>query len=184
MAAGDVALDNKLRRMIFNHITTYPGVSFNNLKNIFELSDGGLRYHLDYLEKNNKINANLDNGNRCYYPNQYATNAPVATTELMDLHKLTPIQDLILNTIKLYPGLTQKELIRQTRLNRFQVAKNLNKLSDLKLVRKYQNSRNVCYEYIPDSELKYKMLKKLVIKLLKGEIDEKTFIECKRRLDP
>jgi predicted transcriptional regulator len=183
MAHGDSALENKLRRMIYNHIVTYPGVSFNNLKNIFELTDGGLRYHIDYLERNKKISIDMNNGTRCYYPHHDSVSAPATSSDMMEMHRLNPVQELILNTIKLYPGITQKELVIQTRLNRFQVANNLNKLYGLKLVRKYQNSRNVCYEYIPDSELKYKMLKKLVIKLLKGEIDEKTFLECKRRLD-
>jgi hypothetical protein len=33
---GDEVLENKIRRMIFNHITKYSGVSFNTLKDIYE----------------------------------------------------------------------------------------------------------------------------------------------------
>ena len=68
MAHGDVALDNKLRKIIYNHILAYPGESYNRLKNIFELTDGALRYHLGYLEKNRKISSDLAKGTRCYYP--------------------------------------------------------------------------------------------------------------------
>ena len=50
------------------------------------------------------------------------------------------------------------------------------------IVRKINNERNVCYEYITDDTLKYEMLKVLVIKLLNNEIDEQTFLKLKSRL--
>ena len=46
--------------------------------------------------------------------------------------------------------------------------------------RKIQNI--VCYEYVPDVEMKYRMLKGLMVKFLKNEIDEETFLKLKRRL--
>lgn len=184
MAKADSVLDNKTRRMIYNHILNYPGVPFNTLKNIFELTDGGLRYHLDYLEKHEKISSGLDKGDRCYYPHYNSINNPNrrSNPSSSGLHKLNSNQERLLGTIKRNPGINQKELIHQTRLNRDQVAKNVNKLYSLNLVKKYRNDRNVCYEYMPDDELKFVLMKRLVIKLLRDEIDEETFLKLKRRL--
>lgn len=183
MAKGEMALDNKLRNMIYNHITTYPGVSFSILKNIFGITEGALRYHLDYLERCDKISSGLQKGVRCYYPHQHMINVPKRSTEDLELHKLTSQQELVLTTIKHYPGITQKDLVSRTRLNRFQVSRGLGKLQSLNLVKSTQVGRNVCYEYVPDDELKFKIIKKLVIKLLRDEIDEQTFLRLKRRLN-
>ncbi len=183
MAKGEMALENKTRNMLYNHITAYPGVSFNILRNIFDLTQGALRYHLEYLEKCEKISSGLQKGVRCYYPHQNIVNVPKRSEDELELHKLTPQQELILTTIKHYPGITQKDLVSRTRLGRFQVTRGLGKLQSLKLVKKLQIGRNVCYEYVPDDELKFKIIKKLVIKLLRDEIDEQTFLRLKRRLN-
>lgn len=183
MRLGDETLENKTRRMVYNHIVAYPGVSFNILKNVFELTDGALRYHLEYLEKNEKISSELDRGLRCYYPHYNGFSLQSKSANLLEFQKLSPQQERILSTIKLNPGINQKELIYRTRLTRFQVAKNLNKLQSLNLIRKYRIDGRTYYEYIPDDELKYQIMKRLVVKLLKDEIDEKTFLKLKRKLD-
>ena len=69
MPSGDKVLENKIRRMIYNLIVNYPGVPFNKLIDIFELTESNLRYHLNYLEKNDKIKSGLEGGMRYYYPN-------------------------------------------------------------------------------------------------------------------
>ena len=48
-------LEHYLRKMIYNHIKEYPGVSFSTLKKVYDLNDSTLRYHLKYLERNEKI---------------------------------------------------------------------------------------------------------------------------------
>jgi predicted transcriptional regulator len=171
--------------MIFNHIFNYPGVSFNVLKNIFELTDGGLRYHLDYLEKHEKINSELAKGARCYYPsdNGFSISTSQKSYGISGLHRLTSQQERILDVIRHHPGIHQKDLIFKTKLTRFQVSKNLHKLQGLNLIKKNRTEGQVCYEYVPDDELKYKLMKRLVIKLLKGEIDEAAFLELKRKLE-
>ena len=57
------------------------------------------------------------------------------------------------------------------------------KILSLNLIRKYKNGQNVCYEYMTDDELKYEILKRLLIKLIKKEIDEETFLRLKRKLE-
>jgi predicted transcriptional regulator len=175
MSKGDSVLQNKIRRMIYNLIATYPGVSFNNLKNIFELTDSNLRYHLNYLEKNNKISAGLEKEIRCYYPH------PASVT--IDSQKLTPLQERILNIIMKYPGINQKELINKSGSNRLKVIRNVNTLRKLDLVRNRKHQNNVYYYYVPDVEMKFTILKGLVFKFLKDEIDEETFLRLKRKLE-
>ena len=65
---GDIVFDHEFRKMIYTHILTYPGVSYITIKNIFNLPDDTLRYHLKYLEKADRILADKENGKRCYYP--------------------------------------------------------------------------------------------------------------------
>jgi predicted transcriptional regulator len=179
---GDEVLDNKVRRLIFNHIAEYPGVSFNKLKTIFELSDSSLRYHLHYLEKNGQISSSPENGVRCYFPHPTSVSIPKPQEPLAS-YQLTPNQKHILNMIIRYPGINQKELVKRTGLNRFKISRSISSLKDMDLIKNNRYQNNVCYEYNPDVEMKYKIMKGLMVKFLKGEIDEGTFLKLKKRLD-
>jgi predicted transcriptional regulator len=183
MSYGDEKLKNKTRRLIYNYIISYPGVSFNALKNIFELTDSSLKYHIHLLEKYNKINFFTENGTRYYYPYNPLVNIPQKEQMLLDSYKLTTQQEQILNVIIRYPGINQKELINKTRMNRFKVIRNLNLLKDLNLIRNISYQNSVCYEYIPDAEMKYRILKRIIIEFLKNEIDEQLFLKLKKRLE-
>ena len=43
--------------------------------------------------------------------------------------------------------------------------------------------RNVCYQIVPDNEMKAEIIKRLIIKLINDEIDEKTFLKIVKSLD-
>jgi len=183
MSYGDQILKNKIRRLIYNYIVSYPGVSFNALKNIFELTDSSLKYHLHFLEKYNRIIFHLKEGSRYYYPHQITVSIPKKSQEPLKPQKLNPHQKRILDIIMRYPGINQKEIINKTGINRFKVTRNLNTLKDLNLIRNciYQNT--VCYEFIPNIEMRYEILKQMIIEFLKNEIDEQTFLKLKKRLE-
>ena len=178
----DMVFDHETRKMIYNHILTYPGVSFNILKNIFNLMDSTLRYHLEYLEKAERILSNLESGKRCYYP----LKNELVISELFEnkprSYKFTSIQKRILKIIKRFPGISQKELIKKTGLSRFTISYNMRKFIDMGLIKKSNNERSVYYEYMTDTLLKHEVLLRLTIKLLNKEIDEKTFFELKAKL--
>lgn len=163
----------------------HPGVSFNILKNVFSLNDSTLRYHLNYLEKTEKISFGLEKGRRHYYPH-FGEHIIIRNTEdttSIEPYEFTQIQKHILDTIKRYPGISQKELIKRTKINRLTLINNTNKLLDLCIVRKLPGDNSVCYEYIEDEQLRFEILKRLVIKLLKNEISEEKFLELKRKLE-
>lgn len=183
MVNEDKTLENKIRRMIHNLIVTYPGASFNNIRDIFELTDSNLRYHLNYLEKNGKISSGVENNIRCYYPHPSSVKVLMNIPETIETYKLTPQQERILNIIIQYPGINQKEIINKSGLNRLKVTRDLHTLKKLKKInnKKYQN--NVYYEYVPDAEMKLTILKGLIIKFLQNDIDEETFLRLKKKLE-
>ena len=178
----ELVFDHETRKMIYIHILTYPGVSYNILRNIFNLTDSTLRYHLEYLEKADRILTGNENGKRCYYPLQNE----IVVTKLFEnnprSYKFTLIQQKILNTIKRNPEITQKRLIKKTGLSRFTISYNIRKFIDMGLVKKSNNEKFVCYEYMTDKLLRHEVLLRLTIKLLNKEIDEKAFFELKNKL--
>ncbi|MCK5559582.1 MAG: hypothetical protein KAJ51_03275 [Thermoplasmata archaeon] len=183
MSKGATVLEHKTRKMIYFHIMAHPGVSFNILKSVFGLNDSTLRYHLKYLEKKDQIRFGLKHGRRRYYPHPDKNIMVRKPQKDLETFELTPRQELILETIRRYPGITQKALIHRTGFNRLTLANNLNKLMDLCIVRKIFDNKNVRYEYIENEQLRFEILKQLVIKLLNKEIDEATFLKLTRKLE-
>ena len=182
MHRGDEVLENKIRRMIFNLIVEYPGVSLNTIKNVFELTESGIRYHLNYLEKNNKISSSMERGIKCYYPHPSSVRIPKASKDILESQKLLPHQELILTTIMRYPGINQKDLINRTGINRFRINRDIRALKSLNLIKNTRNQNTICYEYIPDVEMRFKILKSFILKFLNNEIDEETFLRLIKRV--
>lgn len=176
------ALKHDTRKMIINHILTYPGVSFATIKRLFNLPDGTLRYHLNYLESKKEIKSYVIGRNKCYYPIKKSIFDSRSETEIR-VQKLNDAQDRLLETIRRYPGITQKELIYTTGFKRLTVGQNIKKLIDFGVIRKEPNGRNMCYFYISDAELNDRIRKRLITKFLNNEIDEQTFLALKRKLD-
>lgn len=183
MLKKEYVLDHDVRRMVYNHIEAHPGVSFNVLKKVFGLKDGTLRYHLNYLKKSGKIKFGQEKGKRHYYPNRRETLVLSIKDDRLQANKLNFLQEQILDMIKENPGINQKELVKIVGLNRFTIKHHLNRLLDLNIIRRIPNKRNVCYEFISNNQLKFEMLMSLVTKFLKKEIDEKTFLELKKKLE-
>ncbi len=182
MPEGDIVFDHDTRKMVYSHILTYPGVSYITLKNIYNLSAGTLRYHLEYLTKAERIHVNIENGKRCYYPIKNEVVVSKQFKNNLASHHLTQTQQMMLNIIKKQPGITQKELIRKSKLSRIRVSYNINKIIDLGYVKKSNNGKHVMYEYITDELLRNEMLLRLTLRLLNKEIDEKRFLELKAKL--
>lgn len=182
MPNGDIVFDHDTRKMIYTHILTYPGVSYNVLKNIFNLTDGTLRYHLEYLEKAERILPDMENGNRCYYPLQSEIGGVKLSDKNQKLYNYTKNQQKILNTIKTAPGITQKDLIGKTGLSRFTISYNIKKFIDMGVVKKSNSQKFVCYEYMTDEQLKHEVLMRLAMKLLNRELDEEAFLKLKNKL--
>ncbi|MCK5561940.1 MAG: winged helix-turn-helix transcriptional regulator [Thermoplasmata archaeon] len=178
----DVVFDHETRKLIYNHIITFPGVAFPTLKNTYKISDGTLRYHLKYLEKAEQILSDIENGRRCYYPLRNEFMVAERFKNKPRIYNFTDIQLRIIKAIKNWPGISQGELIKKTNLSRFTVAYNIRKFMDMGLIKKSNNGKNVHYEYMTDEVLRYEVLLRLTLKLLKKEISEKEFFELNKKL--
>ena len=182
MSRGKGVSENYIRKLINTHILEYPGVSFSTLKKFYDLNDSTLRYHLNYLERAQRITSNLESGKLHYYPYNSLSTGSNPTHTNFQTHELTPHQEYILNAIKRNPGINQTELIAKTNLKRHILSYNISQLIDKCLIKKTKHEKNVYYEFIPDELLQYEMLKVLAVKFLNNEIDEQTYLRLRRKL--
>jgi predicted transcriptional regulator len=183
MVKAEIALQNETRRMIYNHIAEHPGVSYKVLKKIYGIPDGTLRYHLDYLVRTEMIVNNRTNGKRIYYPTDPAKMAKVSSDGSNKKIKLNGVQRQLLMVIKDNPGINQKELTKKTRLNRFKIRNNVEKLIECGMVKKTMERNKACYDYISEGKMQYEIIKMLAMKLIDGEIDDETFLKLKDNIE-
>jgi predicted transcriptional regulator len=185
MLGKDTSLENETRSLIYDHIMANPGVSFIVLRSVLKLNESTLRYHLNYLEKSEKISFGLERGNRIYFPHLGGTHIiqKAENSGSLNAYELSVVQEKIISAIKRHPKINQKELATMTRINRITLSNNLKKLMALCLVRKIPNGNKVQYEYLENKQLRYEILKHLIKQLLSNEIDEETFLNLKKELD-
>jgi len=170
---------NKTRRMIFNHILQYPGVEYSILKRVINIPESTLRYHLQYLEKHNKILNRHQQGKRCFFP---STDVSLSEKEPF-IDQTIRNQSSVLKIIKRSPGITQKELIQSTRLKRSTISSIVNRLNSQQLIRCVRQGKNTTYYHVNEKDQKQELLRKLVVKLVNNEIDENTFNMLKNYLE-
>jgi predicted transcriptional regulator len=182
MSLDEVALENKIRKTLYNHIVEYPGVTFTTLEKFYNLNHSTLRYHLKYLEHAERITSKLESGKLHYYVNNSVEFFSNTINNDLKIQGLTKHQEHILNAIKQHPGINQTELIAKTSLQRHILTYNISKLIERGIVRKINHDKNVCYEYIPKKLLNHELLRVLAIKLLNKEIDEQTYLKLREKL--
>ena len=71
---------NEAREGIASYISLHPGTSFGNIKTIFKLADGTLRYHLRYLERRGQIR--MESDRRVYFPTAHLGEEGLSGTQL------------------------------------------------------------------------------------------------------
>lgn len=174
-------LEHKLRRSIYAYVTENPGVTYTRIKRMFSLTDSTLRYHLGYLSKHEKVSCKLENGKKCYFPEE--RQRTVGDIEGINGAAINKNQQGILKFLKEHPGATRKDLQSRLHLEKDAVAYNLRRLSEQKVIWKKRQGRSTVYEVITQSGLKKEMQVILMERFLKGDIDEKRFLQLKKRLD-
>jgi predicted transcriptional regulator len=90
---------------------------------------------------------------------------------------------LLVKLIQNNKGITNKELIARTKLNRKNLHYNIKKLREKKLIWAVKTSGILGYEYVTKEKLQHEMATTLISKLLSNEIDEETFLKIKSKLD-
>jgi predicted transcriptional regulator len=160
---------NDIRRKIANYIRIHPGTSFKTIKTIFDLSDGTLRYHLRYLEKNDDIRS--DDDRRVYFP-----------TGIVDKRDLSLTQQRLITSIKNNPGITQKELAVKTNTNRLTVRNNTKFLIDKELLSVVKIGKEIHHFFVSPEELERNKMMRLITKFLLDKIDEETYWDLRKEL--
>lgn len=172
---------SKTRSSLMERISSKPGISLQELLRNLPLKEGTLRYYLHKLEKQNRIHSKMHRGQRCYYTGAKMFHKTRKTQEDLIKH-LSPVQERILSTVEEMPDLTQKELVRALRMNRFVVSYNIGKLKELGLVRIIREGRSVHYRRSYPDDIKKEILRVLASDLLRGQIDEETYRRLRERL--
>ena len=181
MSSETRTMEHKVRRMIFNSISSYPGISFGRLMRLLELNRSTLRYHLRYLTRAKRIDSKLENGRRCYFCVEESN--VVRSTGDHDPETFTKTQKRMLRLIRDNPGITRKELARKTRISKSTVSYNIKKLAERNLVWEVPRGRKTGYEYKSQEKVLDELSRLLLEKYINNEIDKETFIKLKGELD-
>ncbi len=164
-------LDHRTRKVIYNYIQENPGVPFPTLMHVLDLNKGTLRYHLNYLRKNDRIYSTKENGHKCYFCAESGKS------------KTSKYAGRVLDLIKDGDGLTRKELSELSGMDRKTLTAAIKELKQKHLICQRKEYGEVCYEPITRAQLKQKMYRLLVKKLADGDIDEATFLELEGQLN-
>jgi predicted transcriptional regulator len=182
MDDGEGGLAHKSRKQIYNYIQSNPGVSFGDIKKIFDMKKSTLKYHLTYLERSDLIKSKKEGRRRCYYGTSPAFNNTEQTSG-PTVSSLTTTQQGMLSVIKNKPGITKEELMNKMRLNQNIINYNIDRLTNMKMIWCVKNNGIAGYEYITKEKLRDEIFNKLVLKLIQDEIDERTYFKIKKRLE-
>lgn len=161
--------DNRTRKLIINYVSDNPGVTFSQLKKVFDLNRGTLRYHMDYLRKNEEIVSKTHDGKKCYYCISVRGNKSDRSERVLQI---------ILNE----PGITRKSLMTRSKCDRKALSACIQTLKRKHLVVIKRENGSIMYWPLDDDELRRQAYKLLVRKLLDGEIDEEEFLEMEGEL--
>jgi len=127
------------------------------------------------LERKKDIHVTLNKGERCYFPGQCSKDP---------LHSgLTPDQARVLDAIRTKAGISKKELSTILRLDLKAISDHIDVLKKRKLIWKVKGGRDTGYEAITREKLKQEILKLLVVKFLKKEIDLETYERLKGEME-
>lgn len=182
MPDGNDIFEHRMRRIIYNYVSSNPGVSFGTIKGMMDMNKSTLRYHLNFLEKANKVKCTREGKHNCYHPTQSDT-LNLSPVHGIDLNTLTKGQKRLLTLIIKNPGITPGELVTLVPSNKKKLRYNLNRLMELRLIWKVKIEGEIGYEQITGEDVKEEILKKLIKRLLAKEIDEETFLTIKKRLE-
>lgn len=172
------SLGHPTRKVLYRFIKENPGTSFQFIRGVLNIPEGTLRYHLQQLQRSNRIVKEKKGRNLCYY-SRFHRDHPECQLEA----DLSENQKLLLDLIRDAPGTTRSELLSRSRLTRRELNYSLRRLRDLKLIWKTDTEYGEGYEVISRDRLKDEMFKILVDRLLKGDLSLDRFRTLRDRLE-
>ncbi|MGA1822821.1 MAG: winged helix-turn-helix transcriptional regulator [Thermoplasmatota archaeon] len=169
--------DHDTRRLLYEYIRDNPGATYRMLKKAFKLTDGTLRYHLDYLQRKRKVVQEKSGREKCYF-SYLKKRFPFSDP---DLH-LNEAQEKLLDIISRDPGLSIGDLRRRSGMKRESFQYNLRKLKKLKLVWRVKGIEGSGYEIVTRERLADEMFLLTVNRFLDGKIEKEEMMSIIERL--
>lgn len=167
------------RQILLRHIIEHPGISFNLLMSVFKMSEGNLRYHLNVLERERSVRSKLMKGKRCYFPYDTRT---LLQMKRRGTGELPRNEKRVLNMLEKEGASNWKDLIQSTGLSRSELTNVLRNLKRKGLVISSTVGGKRSYRILTRDLLLKRIERLLIIKLVKGEIDEETYLMIEEEL--
>jgi PKD repeat protein/predicted transcriptional regulator len=138
-------LDNFTRGQIHGYIMANPGTHYSSLRQVLDLNNGTLMYHLKLLEEQKMIKSRPDGIYRRFYPINMKIPEPEAGG-------LTEIERMILSKVQETPGITQKDVAGLLSVSASTVNYHTQVLVERNLIRRERSGMWVRY-YLQDRSL-------------------------------
>ncbi len=170
---------NPTREELDRYICQNPGVSFKLIQVAFRINHGTLRYHLDHLEKENKIRSVLEKGRKRYFPDYLAS----FSKNGLGGKELSSTQKRVRTLIGEHPGITRKELLSSLDIGREDLTDVISALKERRLIREVERDGVIGYQMMTRRKLAGEVIAILVEKVIDREMDMDTFRMIKERVD-
>ncbi|MBN1539167.1 MAG: winged helix-turn-helix transcriptional regulator [Candidatus Thermoplasmatota archaeon] len=162
---------------VIRYISKHPGSSFSEIMRTLGLNESTLRYHLEKFERDGLITSKKIGRQRCYFSLEEKVGVGSKGGGL------TVIQKRVLNCIREHPRISRKEIINRINGPPSTVTEALGSLMKSGKIVKVRTDVKIGYEHVSKKELKNRLFKRLVVRLVNGEIDEHVFNELVEELD-
>lgn len=163
---------HQTRKLLIQYIHENPGTTFQHLKYVFNLNEGTLRYHLNFLLRKEEINQVKKGNIRSYVP-----------VGLLRAKNINEKQRFLYKLIENNPGISRKELFIQSKQSRKKLSYNISRLIELGLIWKVKGENNIGYSIITKDQLYKESIGIIFEKLLNEEIDTEKYLILKSRLE-
>jgi len=121
-------LENKMRELIYEYVTLYPGENYTAIKKTLGLANGTLVYHLSILKKENLIRAVSEGRYKRFYPVDSDKLDKTKIYEDEGTQMLTELQKKIIEKIGEEPEISQVEVAKSLGVSRQLVNYHITKL--------------------------------------------------------
>jgi predicted transcriptional regulator len=151
------------RKLIFQHISKYPGTYLREMEKTLSLSLGDLQYHLLQLEKANLISSHDDGRRKRYFVKEEVN---YCDREILSFVKIRTTRHLIIFLL-LHPDASFKEILAEFRYTQGALSFHLKKLLRANIITKSKREKETTYRINDDTAVSH-----VLITYQSGIVDE------------
>ena len=151
------------RKMIFHHISKYPGTYIREMEKALSLSVGDLQYHLQQLEKANLISSHDDGRRKRYFVKNEVS---YLDHEVLSFIKMRTPRRIIIFLL-LHPNSSFKEILSQFNFTKGALSFHLKKLLNADIIINSKRETETIYKIKDENRIG-----QLLITYKSGIIDE------------